>query len=98
MLKTLWITFARILGFLIPSLVGSAFFFAIIGVFGIWIAIAGLLLAIVFAVTTVALFRQKETQDESESSYARPRAVRLHGELSHHLSQPCPLGLPCSLL
>ena len=54
MLKSLWIIVARISGFLIPSVVGSAFFFAIIGVFGIWIAIAGLILAIAFAVTTVA--------------------------------------------
>ena len=55
MLKALWIIVARISGFLIPTAVGSAFFFAIIGVFGIWIAIAGLVLAIAFAVTTVAL-------------------------------------------
>jgi hypothetical protein len=54
MLKALWIIVARISGFLIPTVVGSAFFFAIIGVFGLWIAIAGLILAIAFAVTTVA--------------------------------------------
>ena len=54
MLKALWITVARISGFLIPTVVGSAFFFAIIGVFGLWIAIAGLILAIALAVTTVA--------------------------------------------
>jgi hypothetical protein len=54
MLKALWIIVARISGFLIPTVVGSAFFFAIIGVFGIWIAIAGLILGIAFAVTTVA--------------------------------------------
>jgi hypothetical protein len=54
MLKALWIIVARISGFLIPTVVGSAIFFAIIGVFGLWIAIAGLILAIAFAVTTVA--------------------------------------------
>ena len=54
MLKTLWVIVARISGFLIPTIVGSAFFFAIVGAFGIWIAIAGLILAIAFAVTTVA--------------------------------------------
>jgi hypothetical protein len=54
MLKALWVIVARILGFLIPTVVGSAFFFAIIGLFGIWFAIAGLVLAIAFAVTTVA--------------------------------------------
>jgi hypothetical protein len=54
MLKALWVIVARISGVLIPTVVGSAFFFAIIGVFGIWIAIAGLILVIAFAVTTVA--------------------------------------------
>jgi len=54
MSKSLWIIVARILGFLIPTVAGSAFFFAIIGVFGLWIAIAGLILAIALAVTTVA--------------------------------------------
>jgi hypothetical protein len=54
MLKALWIIVASISGFLIPTVLGSAFFFAIIGVFGLWIAIAGLILAITFAVTTVA--------------------------------------------
>jgi hypothetical protein len=49
MLKALWIIVARISGFLIPTVVGSAFFFAIIGVFGLWIAIAGLIIAIAFA-------------------------------------------------
>jgi uncharacterized membrane protein YccF (DUF307 family) len=42
------------LGLLDSSVVGSAFFFAIIGVFGIWLAIAGMILAIAFAVTTVS--------------------------------------------
>jgi hypothetical protein len=54
MLKSLWIIVVRISDFLIPAVVGSAFFFAIIGVFGIWIAIAGLILAIAFALTTVS--------------------------------------------
>ena len=53
MLKSLWIIVARVSGFMIPTVVGSAFFCAIIGVFGIWVAIAGLILAIAFAVTTV---------------------------------------------
>jgi hypothetical protein len=54
MLKGLWVIVERISGFLIPTVLGSALFFAIIGVFGIWIAIAGLILAMAFAVTTVA--------------------------------------------
>jgi hypothetical protein len=54
-MKTLNAIFAKTLNFLVPSLVGVAFFFAIIGVFGISIAIAGLLIAIIFAVMTVGL-------------------------------------------
>ena len=54
-MKTLKAIFAKTLNFLVPSLVGVVFFFAIIGVFGISIAIAGLLIAIIFAVMTVGL-------------------------------------------
>lgn len=54
-MKTLNAIFAKTLNFLVPSLVGAAFFFAIIGVFGLSIAIAGLLIAIIFAVMTVGL-------------------------------------------
>lgn len=50
MLKNLSLTFAKILGFLVPSLVGVTFFFAIIGVFGLGIAVAGLLVAVIGAV------------------------------------------------
>ena len=55
MLKAFWMIVAKIGGILIATLVGGIFFFAIIGVFGIWIAIAGLLTAIIFALMTVSL-------------------------------------------
>ena len=53
MLKNLSSTFAKILGVLVPSLVGVTFFFAIIGVFGLGIAVAGLLVAVIGAVVLV---------------------------------------------
>ena len=53
MLKNLSLTFAKILSFLVPTLVGVMFFFAIIGVFGLGIAIAGLLVAVIGAVILV---------------------------------------------
>ena len=55
MLNNLRMIVAKIGGILTPTLLGGIFFFAIVGVFGLWIAIAGLLLAIIFAVATVAL-------------------------------------------
>jgi hypothetical protein len=54
MLKTLWMIVAKIGGILTPTVVGGLFFFAIIGVFGIWIAIAGLLTAVIFALITAS--------------------------------------------
>jgi hypothetical protein len=53
MLKSFSKIVAKIGGVLTPSLVGGIFFFAIIGVFGIWIAIAGLLMAVIFALISV---------------------------------------------
>ena len=53
MLKNLSLIFAKILGFLVPALVGVTFFFAIIGVFGLGIAVAGLLVAVIGAVVLV---------------------------------------------
>jgi hypothetical protein len=53
MLKNLSSTFTKILGFLVPVLVGVTFFFAIIGVFGLGIAVAGLLVAVIGAVVLV---------------------------------------------
>ena len=55
MLNTFWMIVAKIGGILTPTLVGGIFFFAIVGVFGLWIAIAGLLLAVIFAMVTVGL-------------------------------------------
>jgi len=55
MLKTFWRVVAKIGGILTPTLLGGIFFFAIVGVFGIWIAIAGLLMAIIFVVISVNL-------------------------------------------
>ena len=54
MLKAFWMIVAKIGGILIATLVGGIFFFAIIGVFGIWIAIAGLLMAVIFALISVS--------------------------------------------
>lgn len=54
MLKTFWMIVAKIGGILTQTLVGAIFFFAIIGVFGIWIAIAGLLTAVIFALITAS--------------------------------------------
>jgi len=56
MLKNLSLTFAKILGFLVPSVVGGTFFFALIGVFGLGIAITGLLVAVIGAVVLVRRF------------------------------------------
>ena len=53
MLKNLSLTFAKALGFLVPALVGVTFFFAIIGVFGLGIAVTGLLVAVIGAVVLV---------------------------------------------
>ena len=53
MLKRFSLTFAKILGVLVPSLAGVTFFFAIIGVFGLGIAVAGLLVAVIGAVVLV---------------------------------------------
>jgi hypothetical protein len=53
MLKNLSLTFAKVMGFLVPSLVGVTFFFAIIGVFGLGIAVAALLVAVIGAVALV---------------------------------------------
>ena len=55
MLNTFWMIVAKIGGILTPTLVGGIFFFAIVGVFGLWVAIAGLLLAVIFAMVTVGL-------------------------------------------
>lgn len=55
MFKVFWMIVAKIGRILTPTLMGAIFFFAIIGVFGIWIAIAGLLIAVIFALITVSL-------------------------------------------
>jgi hypothetical protein len=52
-MKTLKAIFAKTLNFLVPALVGVTFFFAIIGVFGLGIAVAGLLVAVIGAVVLV---------------------------------------------
>ena len=52
-MKNLSLTFAKILDFLVPALVGVTFFFVIIGVFGLGIAVAGLLVAVIGAVVLV---------------------------------------------
>jgi hypothetical protein len=54
MLKSFWMIVEKIGGILTPILLGGIFFFAIIGVFGIWIAVAGLLTAVMFALITVS--------------------------------------------
>ena len=54
-MNVFWMIVLKIGGILTPTLVGGIFFFAIVGVFGLWIAIAGLLLAVIFAVISVSL-------------------------------------------
>lgn len=54
-LKTIWMIVTKIGGILTPTLIGGIFFFAIIGVFGIWITIAGLIIAVILALITVRL-------------------------------------------
>jgi hypothetical protein len=55
MLKSFWTIVIKIGDILTPTLMGGLFFFAIIGVFGIWIAITGLLMAVIVAVMSVSL-------------------------------------------
>jgi hypothetical protein len=55
MFKSFWMIVAKIGDILTPTLVGGILFFAIIGVFGMWIAVGGLLLAVMFALITVGL-------------------------------------------
>jgi hypothetical protein len=52
-LKTLSEIFAKALSFLVPTVVGTIFFFVIIGVFGLGFAIAGLLVTVTGAVIIV---------------------------------------------
>jgi hypothetical protein len=49
MFKSLSMTISNALGLLVPTVVGTLFFFTIIGVFGIRFAIGGVLLAVVLA-------------------------------------------------
>jgi hypothetical protein len=50
MVKSLSLAFSSSVGFFVPTLLGGLFFFTIIGVFGIWFAIGGLLLAVIISV------------------------------------------------
>jgi len=52
-MKDLSATLLKNFGFVVPTLVGVMFFFAIIGVFGLGFAIASLLLAVIAAVVIV---------------------------------------------
>jgi hypothetical protein len=49
MFQSLSMAFSNGLGLFVPTLIGALFFFTIIGVFGIWFAIGGVVLAVVVA-------------------------------------------------
>jgi len=49
MSKLLSETVSHAFGFIIPTMLGTLLFFTIIGVFGIWMAIGGLLFAVTLA-------------------------------------------------
>jgi uncharacterized membrane protein YccF (DUF307 family) len=53
MLKFVSMTFSNASDFVVPTMLGTLFFFTIIGVFGIWLAIGGLLLALILALGIV---------------------------------------------
>jgi hypothetical protein len=53
MLKFVSMTFSNAFDFVVPTMLGTLFFFTIIGVFGIWLAIGGLLLALILALGIV---------------------------------------------
>ena len=47
--KFLSATVSNAFGFIVPTMLGTLLFFTIIGVFGIWMAIGGLLFAVTLA-------------------------------------------------
>jgi hypothetical protein len=49
MSKFLSATVSNAFGFIVPTMLGTLLFFTIIGVFGIWMAIGGLLFAVTLA-------------------------------------------------
>jgi len=49
MSKFLSVTVSHAFGFIVPTMLGTLLFFTIIGVFGIWMAIGGLLFAVTLA-------------------------------------------------
>jgi uncharacterized membrane protein YccF (DUF307 family) len=53
MLKFLSTTYSNAFSFFVPTVLGTLFFFTIIGVFGIWLAIGGLLFAVILALAIV---------------------------------------------
>ncbi len=54
MSKSLSIAFSSAVGLFVPTLAGALFFFTIIGVFGLWFAIGGLLIAVILALVIVS--------------------------------------------
>jgi hypothetical protein len=78
---------------LMPTLGGVVFFFLIIGVSGFWVAIGGLVFAVVLALTIfVRSPMQRWVRDDSESSYARTCAVRVYREF-HIIFPTMSIGL-----
>ena len=49
MSKFLSATVSNAFGFIVPTMLGTLLFFTVIGVFGIWMAIGGLLFAVTLA-------------------------------------------------
>ncbi len=54
MSKSLSIALSSAAGLFVPTLGGALFFFTIIGVFGLWFAIGGLLIAVILALVIVS--------------------------------------------
>jgi hypothetical protein len=54
MSKSLSMAFSSVVGGLAPILGGILFFFTIIGVFGLWFAIGGLLIAVILALVIIS--------------------------------------------
>jgi hypothetical protein len=63
MLKSLSITLTKSFGFFVPTLLCVLFFFTIIGVFGLWFAIGGLLLALILSLT---IFRRIPLEGDAQ--------------------------------
>ena len=58
--KFLSATVSNAFGFIVPTMLGTLLFFTIIGVFGIWMAVGGLVLAVTLASAIVGRLPAEE--------------------------------------